>query len=220
MLILNGTKAFAVLMQDLLVDPPSKLIKDDVVTNMQWVLHVVKLLDKNCVVAMEVNTRYSMIFTDISEVDSELFVKRFIVRLVTEMCIMFDLSFENIQSYVDDFVEQHPQVLLCQRGDRSVQSHINDVVWHLSTQVEKTGKLPTDINELINLGVFVNQLLRTTKQIKDYFYPYEMMRNQWEAAFPTFVVEKKEPDFDVEAFMAEREGQIVSVMSYNKTTLH
>jgi len=219
MLILNGTKAFATLMQDVLVDPPSKLIKDDVATDMQWILHVVKLLDKNCVVAMEVNTRYSMIFTDVSEVDSELFVKRFIVRLVTEMCIMFDLSFENIQSYVDDFVEQHAQALVCQRGNRSVQSHINDVVWHLSTQVEKTGKLPADINELINLGVFVNQLLRTTSLIKDYFYPYEMMHDQWAVDFPSFVIEK-EPDFDVEGFMAEREGQTVSVMSYNKTTLH
>lgn len=219
MLILNGTKAFAALMQDVLVDPPSKLIKDDVATDMQWVLHVVELLGKNCVVAMEVNTRYSMIFTDVNEVDAELFVKRFIVRLVTEMCIMFDLSFEYIQSYVDDFVEQYPQALVCQRGDRSVQSHINDVVWHLSTQVEKTGKLPADINELINLGVFVNQLLRTTSLIKDYFYPYEMMHDQWAAAFPSFVVEK-ESEFDVSAFMTGQEGQAISVMSYNKTTLH
>ena len=219
MLILNGTKAFATLMQDLLVDPPSKMIKDDAATNMQWVLHVVTLLDKNCVVAMEVNTRYSMIFTDVTEIDSELFVKRFIVRLVTEMCIMFDLSFEKIQSYVDDFVSQHPQALICQRGDRSVQTHINDVVGHLNTQVDKTGKLPEDINELINLGVFVNQLLRTTKMTKDYFYPYETMRDQWSTLFPTFVI-KKEPDLDVDAFIAERKGSRVSVMRYNKTTLH
>lgn len=219
MLILNGTKAFATLMEELLVDPPSKMIKDDIVTNMQWVLHVVTLLDKNCVVAMEVNTRYAIIFTDVNDVDSELFVKRFIVRLVTEMCIMFDRSFEDIQSYVDDFVAEHPQALLCQRGDRSVQNHINDVVWHLTHQVDKTGKLPADINELINLGVFVNQLLRKTGLSKDYFYPYEMMRDQWTAVFPTFALEK-EPDFDVEAFMTEREDQLVSVMSYNKTTLH
>jgi len=219
MLILNGTKAFATLMEDLLVDPPSKVIKDDVATDMQWVLHVVTLLGKNCVVAMEVNTRYSMIFTDVSDVDSELFVKRFIVRLVTEMCIMFDLSFENIQSYVDDFVSKHSQALVCRRGDRSVQSHLNDVIWHLNTQVEKTGKLPADINELINLGVFVNQLLRKTNLSKDYFYPYEMMRDQWSDEFPVFVLEEGF-DLDVEAFMAEREGSMVSVMSYNKTTLH
>lgn len=220
MLVLNGTKAFATLMQDLLVDPPSKMIKDDVDTNMQWVLHVVTLLDSHCVVAMEVNTRYCMIFTNVTDVDSELFVKRFIVRLVTEMCIMFDLSFDHIQSYVDAFVKEHPQALLCQRGDRSVQSHINDVVWHLTHQVERTDKLPTDINELINLGVFVNQLLRKTSLTKDYFYPYESMRTYWSDAFPMFLNDQKEPELDIEAFMAERSGQVMPVLSYTKTTLH
>lgn len=184
MLVLNGTKAFADLMQGLLVEAPSKTVAEDPASNMQWVLHTVKLKRKNCVVAMEVNTRYSMIFIDVKKADASQFIKRFIIRFVTEMSIMFDLPFEKLEFYMHALITKHPQTLICKRSDRSVQSHINDIVWHLSNQVEKMGALPNDVNELLNFGVFVNKLLRKTKGSKDYFHPYDRMHEYWGDLFP------------------------------------
>lgn len=219
MLVLNGTKSFADLMKNVLGDPPSKNITDDPKVDMQWVCHSIKIKRKNCVIAMEVNTRYSMIFIDVKKTDSKLFVQRFITRLATEISFMYDHPLGHFEHKLKALIKQHPKTTICKRSDRSVQSHINDVVWHLKNQIKKTGTLPNDLNEWINFGVFINKLLRRTKGMKDYFYPYELMQKHWEETFPEPTKEHDiEVDFEQRLDDCTKNG--IPMVNYGNTTLH
>ncbi len=222
MLVLNGSKAFATLMKGQLVDPPSKTIAEDPDSSMQWVLHNVVIMNKNCVIAMELQTRYSMIFIDEKDADLSTFIPRFILRLVTEMSILFDMPFSQLETHMEQFIKKHPQTLVCQRNDRSVQSHINDVVWNLENHCHEMGTLPVDMDELMNLEVFINQLLRSVKGSKDYFHPYEKMKALWQQQFPDLSQESATSSSLEEYFehRDERADKYVSSASYNKSTLH
>lgn len=219
MLVLNGTKDFAALMKERVRKAPHKTISEDPATDMQWVCHAVKIKRKNCVIAMEVQTRYCIVFTGLKKSDAASFTQRFIKRLATELSLMHDNPMAHFDLNMKVLAKHHAKAMICKRGHRSVQSHINDVVWHLQYHLQNTGELPSTAKELVNFGVFVNKQIRSTKNSKDYFYPYERMQEQWGQWFPELALAPIS-EVGVSKSLEEKFAKKASLMSYSKSTLH
>ncbi|CAA6805805.1 MAG: Unknown protein [uncultured Thiotrichaceae bacterium] len=219
MLILNGTKDFSALMKERVRKAPNKSISLDPVSDMQWVCHVVKIKRKNCVITMEVQTRYCMVFIDVKKADAAHFPQRFIKRLATEMSLMHDSPMGHFERNMKVLAKHHAKTLICKRNHRSVQSHINDVVWHLQNHAKNTGALPATPKEVVNFGVFVNKQLRSTKAMPDYFYPYERMQEQWSKWFPELELAPIS-EVGVAKAIDEKFTKKATLMSYTKQTLH
>ncbi|WP_300669768.1 hypothetical protein [Desulfoluna sp.] len=203
MLVFNCTKAFAAFIADAQgapVETPSiRMIADDPSfcdgTAMHWVVHLVKIARRNCVIAMHVRSRYAIVMVGVRKGDFSGFVNAFCHRLVNEMvflCAEEGLVGEEYASLVaENFVDKHQVILACVRGDRSVQAHINDVSLALESEAGDMGGLPVGPDEAFDFGRHVNALLRTTRESRDSFYPFEVMCEHW---FEDVCVEIVDPE--------------------------
>ncbi|WCE28470.1 DUF6933 domain-containing protein [Vibrio sp. SCSIO 43137] len=148
-----------------------------------WLVHAINVQRKKVLIAMHVETRYAMVFVGIRKGDWAGFTNQLLERLFNNMQFFgeeFELCDE--QSYeemFDQFIKLHPKPIFCQRGDRSVQSHINDVAWHFEERVYQIGSLPEEQEEAAGFDEWVNSMIRSTKQKKDYFHPDEEMFIDW-----------------------------------------
>lgn len=149
----------------------------------QWLVHVIKVQRKNVIVAMHVHTRYAMVFCSVKKGDWLEFTNLLVERLFNNLHFFME-EFEwgdddSFREMFNCFLAHHPRPYFCQRGDRSVQSHINDVAWQFEDRVYQVGTLPDNEFESASFDEWVNSLLRKTKVSKDYFYPDEEMFLQW-----------------------------------------
>ncbi|ROS01274.1 hypothetical protein EDC56_1703 [Sinobacterium caligoides] len=149
----------------------------------QWLVHAIIVDRKYCLIAMEVNTRFSMTFSDLIRGDSETFVNLFTERLLNNMYWLgeqlgiFDPAFFPIMT--DSFLSEHDGIAFFKRSDRSVQGHINDVLRYFREQSEEIGLLPNDHEQAMAFDEMVNQIQRSSKASTQYFFPEVGMLGQW-----------------------------------------
>ena len=201
MFVFNCTKAaadfFTVTRKGVKVGPmeaaPSKNIADDAAHLKQadgntphlsqWLVHAIKVNRKNCLIAMEINSRYSVTIADLAKGDSEEFLRIFIQRLLENIARYVQaanvISEETNILAIQKFMKTHTAFRFFQRTHRSAQAHINDVAWHFRREVDSICHLPNNEEECANFDAFINQLLRTTQEKKDYFTPYVEITTQW-----------------------------------------
>ena len=182
MFILNGTTSFSALVATKINNDSSIELYDDSIATMEWVLHAFKVKQKNCVIAMHTKSRYCMLFTDIKKQDSVAFFKLFFERLVNEMSALCSLENTPIESIVTSINRKHQGFIICNKSNRSVQAHINDVVWHFKHGVDTIGCLP-NIHQAYNFCCCINDFLRKSVHDKDYFIPNEKMKDFWTEEF-------------------------------------
>ncbi|MCF1428943.1 MAG: hypothetical protein LPD71_13745 [Shewanella sp.] len=148
-----------------------------------WLVHAVSVQRKKVLIAMHVETRYSMVFVGLKKGDWAEFTNQLLERLFNNMQFFgeeFELcDEESFEAMLNEFIKLHPKPIFCQRGDRSVQSHINDVVWQFENRVYQIGCLPDGQEEAASFDEWINSLIRSTKQKKDYFHPDEEMFIDW-----------------------------------------
>ena len=191
MLVFNCTKAFATFIdsskEPVVETPPTKSIAEDPSfrdgASMQWMVHVVNVKRKNCVVAMHVESRYAIVMVGVKKGDFTGFVDAFCHRLINEMYFLCSdaglVDGEHASLVAENFVDKHSDVQVYRRGDRSVQAHITDVAWYLEEEVKAMGDLPEGDDEAFEFGRTVNAVLGKTKGDTDYFYPFEVMQEAW-----------------------------------------
>lgn len=141
---------------------------------LQWYLHTVKIQGNSCIIAMEEDSRYAMIFAGLDDQDIEFFPDKFQDRLWREACEIIggDDTTAISNAILNASVEQQ-----FQKGhNRSVSSHISDVAWHLESMAMDVGRLPEGRDECFAVGISVNEILRKRKTDKDYFRPFEKFR--------------------------------------------
>lgn len=147
-----------------------------------WLVHAVNVQRKKVLIAMHVETRYAMVFVGIKKGDWAEFTNQLLERLFNNMQFFgeeFELcDEESFEEMFNEFIKLHPKPIFCQRGDRSVQSHINDVVWQFENRVYQVGCLPDGQEESASFDEWVNSLIRTAKNKGD-FYPDEEMFIDW-----------------------------------------
>ncbi|PHM27984.1 DUF6933 domain-containing protein [Xenorhabdus innexi] len=194
MLVFNCTKAavefFTLTRKGEKISPlesaPTPLITDTTHNEhmvSQWLVHTIKVQRKSVLIAMHIHTRYAMVFCEIKKGNWQAFLSMFIERLFNNMQFLgekFEMcdkaSFEHM---LKRFLKMHSKPYFCQRGDRSVQRHINDVAWHFDYHVYEIDEFPKDREQAASFDKWVNSLLRNTKQSKDYFHPEEAMFIEW-----------------------------------------
>lgn len=173
MLQLHCTKALAQDLQSHLVEVPVEA------GAMQWYAHRTTLMRRKCVVAMEAQSRYAMLFTGLTKADFRQFPQLFRDRLVVEalsICQPNDQQAGKLE-LMATLVAEPIDVLA--GYDRSVLAHINEVVRELGWMVQGVGALPRDDEDEFTVGLRVNQMLRRRKSDQDYFYPLQQMRGFW-----------------------------------------
>lgn len=144
---------------------------------MQWYAHRVYVLCRKCVIAMEAQSRYAMVFSGLTKPDFEKFPELFLDRLMREalsICQLADEQSEHLAALIMLLGEP-----IQPGSDRSVQAHINDVIRELDWMAHDIGYLPKQASHEFNFGLRVNQMLRKRKGDKDYFYPLEELRGLW-----------------------------------------
>ncbi len=172
--------------QSPLEQPPMPEIGDTQYENLpisSWLVHAIKVQRKHVLIAMHVSTRYAMVFVGLKKGDWAEFARLWLERLFNNMQFFgeqLELCDEaSFHVMVEQFIRLNPNPCFCLRGDRSVQSHINDVVWNIEYQADEMGGLPEDLVQASLLDEWINHTVRSTKTHKDYFQPNEEMFLEW-----------------------------------------
>jgi hypothetical protein len=160
---------------------PEKIIPESNDGQWQWLVHVVNVRGKKVVVMMEHQTRFSITLSGLKKGNEADFLNAFELHLSVNMDIMMSAVNAESQAFegsVERYREQHTSRAFYLRGDRSVQSHINDVVWHFRNAADSQGEVPAEA-DLIEFDIFSNELLRQRKAAKTYFYPQREFSHAW-----------------------------------------
>ena len=146
-----------------------------------WLVHAKKVKRKNVLIVMDYHSRFVITLTDLKKGDELPFLNLLEHHLTVHVHEMMALAVDNpqaIEDSLEQYFNQHHSCAFHQRGDRSVQSHINDVLWHFERSVDEIGEVPLGV-DLIGFDVFVNRLLRKRRAEKDYFYPQHEFLHAW-----------------------------------------
>ena len=146
-----------------------------------WLVHAIKVKRKSVLVLMEYESRFAMTFTGLKKGDTQAFLNMFKQHLSFHIHELLPLVLSDprqLDSSVDLYYQLHHSNVFYQRGDRSVQSHINDVAWHIEMTADEMGELPAGI-DLIGFDSYINHTLRSHKGGKDYFVPQQAFLHQW-----------------------------------------
>lgn len=149
---------------------------------LQWTAHMVRVRRKPCVVVMETQTRYAMVFTGLKKGDPQSFIQDMIVRLANEMTFAaktFDVMMAEFEPMISQFMARHCKFAFFLRSDRSVMGHLKEVVWNLEDYAAETQSLPDGHEECAIIDEHSNNTLRSTKAHKGYFVPAEEMLIGW-----------------------------------------
>ena len=142
-----------------------------------WLVHAKKVKRKNVLIVMDYQSRFAITLTGLKKGNELPFLKLFEHHLTVHvheiMALLADSVADNalaIKNSLKQYFNQHNSCAFYQRGDRSVQSHINDVLWHFEYSVDEMGEVFEGV-DLIGFDAYVNRLLRKRQDEKDYFYP-------------------------------------------------
>ncbi|MGA3681062.1 DUF6933 domain-containing protein [Pseudomonas graminis] len=149
----------------------------------RWQLHVTKFGRLHVLLAMKVDTRYAMMFVGLKRNDVTGFLEQFTARYFVEVLVLAgNVRGEippqaELQRHVDLWEKSFQPVYFFKRSDRSVQAHINDVLYMAAYDAYKGQGLPVEESELIAFDGSANGMLRSIRG-GDYFYPAELELKQ------------------------------------------
>lgn len=166
----------------------NKILPDDVVAidgcevkQWHWLVHAIKVKRKNVLIVMDYHSRFSMTFSGLTKGNEYAFLNQLEhhlnVHVHEVMSLVVDDSRDIDQSLMH-YNNEHDSCGFHLRGDRSVQSTLNDVVWHFKQSVNEIGSVPEGI-DLIGFDAYINHQLRKQKGKKDYFYPQHQFLHDW-----------------------------------------
>ncbi|MBT2296338.1 DUF6933 domain-containing protein [Pseudomonas fluorescens] len=161
--------------------PPENNPTDDLPSE-QWLVHAVTLQRKHVLFVLHFETRYCMVFSAADKADLQGFIHKFMRRWIDGVMqhaartgvleqIDFTSTFERLQA-------GESQYHFYRRGDRSVQGHLNEIVWMFTEQTMEMG-LPADEIAANQCDRWLNGMLKGLKGQKDYIVPNEEMLMHW-----------------------------------------
>ena len=175
-----------------LASDPSKVLPDDIIQSdgldviqWHWLVHAIKVKRKNVLIVMDYHSRFSITLSGLKKGDQYAFLNMFEHHLnvhIHELMQVVCDSSGDIQKSLAQYNKAHDSCAFHQRGDRSVQSTLNDVVWHFKESSHTQGAVPEGV-DLIGFDAFVNDLLRKHKTEKEYFYPRRKFLHAWLAEY-------------------------------------
>lgn len=155
----------------------------------QWVLHTVSIKRKNCLVAMEVNTRFAVSVTAVKKGDIEYFLtyfRAFLASLVSGYAQVNGIwQTAEIENHENQCMTHLREAHLFRRSDRSVQTQINEVVRMLRDFADESPNALEDDRAMLRFNQFTNDHLRKSRAFPDqnYINPVEEMLLFWQQRY-------------------------------------
>lgn len=147
-----------------------------------WMIHVTKFAQKNILLAIDSDTRFCMFFFGIRKGNVQNFLQQFNDRLVLHLGTVIKMGGQcetMFETSLQMFMEHHQKYTFVQRGDRSVQMHINDAFMRLKYDQDYwEDYVPTE-EELFISDIRYNDTLRKPRQYKDFIYPTQELLRIW-----------------------------------------
>ncbi len=147
-----------------------------------WMIHVTKLGHKKVLLAMDTDSRFCMLFWGLRKGNIQNFLEQFHERFSLHIIAVINMGGQDetmLETTMIAFLKSHHEYAFVQRGDRSVQAHINDVFIGLPyEQYRWEDDVPTE-EELFVSDFRNNDTPRKRKQDKDYIYPTEILFSAW-----------------------------------------
>ncbi len=158
---------------------------NDKTAGWHWYAHRVTLLRKKCVIVMEEECRYALIFCGLKKLDFARFEQVLTSRIIAEASWLCDLPhFGENKILVEKMQQKCSKMFFDRKSNRSVQAHIRQVAEELEYLILFIDeKLPELAEEEIELGLRINDRLRKRQQDKNYFVPMEC----WQKSLLTLV---------------------------------
>ena len=160
----------------------------------RWQLHVTKFGRTHVLLAMKVDTRYAMMFVGLKRNDVQGFLQQFSARYILEVLVLAGNVIGQIppqselQRHVDLLEESLQPVHFFKRSDRSVQAHINDVLYMAAYDAYEGKGLPVEAPSLIAFGEVPNGMFRSIRGGDD-FIPAELELKQASPRFGMVMTE-------------------------------
>ena len=145
----------------------------------RWQLHCIKMGRYHLMIAAHVKTRYAMLFVGLKKNDLQGFLTQFRERYVNEMWMLaraIPLSLPSepeVLARCAQWMATMHEYVFYKRGDRSVQTHINQVFDHAYYCAYEGEGLPVETMDLVDFDATTNRLLRRIGSKGDYFLPDE-----------------------------------------------
>ncbi|EFQ61598.1 DUF6933 domain-containing protein [Pseudomonas lactucae] len=148
----------------------------------QWLVHAATVKRKHVLVVIHLKTRYSMLFFDMAKADDASFVQAFIHRWVDGVmdmalkCGVLDMI--DPQACARLMSDAGQSYRLLQRGDRSSQTQINEILRVFKWNAEDFDFV-TQPWSARRYDVGINRTPRTIAGIKGYGWPDQEMLIHW-----------------------------------------
>jgi len=143
-----------------------------------WQLHAVKLARKLVFVAMQHETRFAMVFWGLKWGDGETLATLFAERLATHLLRLAKgngaVDPDTALMMIDQLMHTLHAIGFQARSDRSVQTHLNEVVQLCRYAVAEFGGLPDNGAAATGFDAQVNDTLRSIRGAP-YFQPEEAL---------------------------------------------
>ena len=198
MLIFNCTKAAAdfftsirkgTKISPMSATPKTALSEEPILHDHQrwhWMIHVTKFSHKNVLLAMDTDSRFCMAFWGLKKGDFQNFLEQFHERFslhITALIKMGGQDEATLERSMQTFIENHHKYTFVQRGDRSVQAHINDAFMHLRYEQHRWDEWDPTEEELFISDFRNNDTPRKRKQDKDYLFPTQELFHTWLSSY-------------------------------------
>lgn len=152
----------------------------------QWVLHTVSIKRKNCLIAMELNTRFAVTVAAVKKADLDAFLEHFKQILILQV-----LAYANNngiwqesdeKAALENGLNHMKEFKFFRRSERSVQAHINDLVLMLRDIADENSAVLEHFQAMFQFNYFTNNKLRRSKAFpaQSYITPYEEMLIFWQ----------------------------------------
>lgn len=147
-----------------------------------WMIHVTKINRRNVLLAMDSDSRFCMAFWGLRKGNIENFLEQFHHRLALHIISFINMGGKDEAIFeigMTFFLKNHNEYAFVQRGDRSVQAHINDAFMSLQYEpYQWEYNIPTE-DELLTSDLKRNDTPRKRKQDKDYLFSNELFFQDW-----------------------------------------
>ena len=155
----------------------------------QWLLHAITIERKHCLVAMEMDTRFSVTITSLKKADADSFLQSFKILLSMQVMEFGQesgiLDMTDAAIMVRNTLGHFEDIHLFRRSDRSAQAQLNKITGDLRYYAEDDPLLLTDEEMLLNFNYRCNNMIRSSKPRpnKNYIKPNEEMLLVWQQLY-------------------------------------
>ena len=147
----------------------------------QWLVHFVRVQRRPCAVAMDIETRYAMVFPYVKKGDPEGFLNAFATRLMNEMVRAANSvdMIADFEAMFVRFIELNQRFLFIRRMERSTLAHLKEAVWDFEYHCHLEERVPETHKDCAVIDERINRTPRRTKSRKNGFFADQEMLCAW-----------------------------------------